>query len=51
MIRNSRQKPKGRRWNFEEKVLAVLYLNVAPNLITFSRHYCPFHLDDPCNLS
>jgi hypothetical protein len=23
IIRNSRHKPRGRRWNFEEKILAV----------------------------
>jgi hypothetical protein len=27
MFRNSRHKPKGRRWNFDEKVLALSLLN------------------------
>lgn len=28
--RNSRQKPKGRRWNFDYKLLALSLLNVSP---------------------
>jgi hypothetical protein len=30
VIRNSRQKPKGRRWNFEDKVLALALLKCSP---------------------
>jgi hypothetical protein len=30
IVRNSRQKPKGRRWNFEDKVLALSLLKRRP---------------------
>jgi len=30
IIRNSKQKPKGRRWNFEEKILALSLLKPSP---------------------
>jgi hypothetical protein len=36
-VQNSRQKPKGRRWNFEDKV--CLSLNVAQSPVSFSGHY------------
>jgi hypothetical protein len=29
-VRNSRQKPKGRRWTFEDKVLALALMNHSP---------------------
>jgi hypothetical protein len=51
VFRNSRQRPKGRRWNSDEKVLALSLLIIVPNLIPFSIHYFPSHPDDPCNLS
>ena len=30
IIRNSRHKPRGRRWNFEEKILALSLLKLSP---------------------
>jgi len=30
IIRNSRHKPRGRRWNFEEKILALSLLKRSP---------------------
>jgi hypothetical protein len=38
---NSRQRPRARRWNFEDKVLALCSLNVAQISISFSLHYSP----------
>jgi hypothetical protein len=51
IIRNSRHKPRGRRWNFEEKLWLCLYLSVAQNHIFFFSHYSLFHQDAPCNPS
>jgi hypothetical protein len=49
MVRNSRQRLKGRRWDFEDNVLALSLHNIAPNPISFSVHYSPSHPDDPCS--
>jgi hypothetical protein len=51
MFKNSGEKLKDRRWNFEDKVLLCLSLNIATNPISFSTHYSLSHPDDPCNLS
>ena len=50
IIRNSRHKPRGKRWNFEEKICLCLYLSIAQNPIFF-RRYSLFHQDAPCNPS
>ena len=46
IIRNGRHKPRGRRWNFEEKIWLCLYLSLAQNHILLF-----FHQDAPCNPS
>jgi hypothetical protein len=38
-FRNSRRRPKRRRWNFDEKCWLCLSLNVVQNPISFSVHY------------
>jgi hypothetical protein len=45
VFRISRQRPQGRRWNFDDKVLA---LPLLPNPISCSEHYSPSQPDDPC---
>jgi hypothetical protein len=51
VITNNKHKPKGRRWNFKDKILLSLSLSVAQNPVSFSRHYSLFHQDKPCKLS
>jgi hypothetical protein len=48
VIRKSRQKPKGKRWNFEDKVLAVALMKRPKSYILLQTHF-PFHLDEPCS--
>ena len=49
IIRNSRHKPRGRRWNFEDKTLALSLLKRSP--ILFFRCCSLLHQDEPCNPS
>ena len=49
IFRNSKRKPKGRRWDFEEKCWLCPFLNAVQNS-TPTCDYCSlFHLDAPCN--
>jgi hypothetical protein len=49
IFQNSRQRPRGRRWNFEDKMLALSSWNVVRNPISFSVRFSPSHPDDPCS--
>ena len=51
IFKNSRHKPRARRWNFEEKFWLCPYISVAQNPIFFYRLYSLFHQDAPCNPS
>jgi len=42
IFRNSKRKPKGRRWNFEEKMLALSLLKRSPKSYSFLRLLLPF---------
>ena len=44
IIRNSRYKPRGRRWNFEEKILALSLLKRSPKSYTLLQALFPFPL-------
>jgi len=50
-IMNRRHKPKGRRWNFEGKILALSLLKHSPSPMFFFRSYSLFHQDAPFNPS
>jgi hypothetical protein len=50
IIRNSRQKPKCRRWNLEDKVLALFLLKHSPKSYILFQALLPSHLDKPCNV-
>jgi len=51
IIRISRHKPNGRRWNFEETFWLCLYLCVTQNPISFFRRSSLFYQDATCNPS
>ena len=41
IVRNSKHEPKGRRWSYKEKVLAVSILKCSPRSYTFLRSLFP----------
>jgi hypothetical protein len=45
VIRNSRQKPKDRRWNFEDRVLALALMKCSKSYILLQTLF-PFHQDE-----
>jgi hypothetical protein len=49
VIRNSRHKLKGKRWNFEDKILALSLLMHSPKSYTLLQTL--FHQDKTCNPS
>ena len=49
IFRHRRSKPKGMRWNFENKMLSMSLLKSSPKSNSFLRNQPPFHLDAPCN--
>jgi hypothetical protein len=51
IVRNSRHKLKGRRWNIENKNWLCLHLSAAQNPIFFFRRYSLFHQDATFNPS
>jgi len=42
IFRNNKRKPKGRRWNFEDKMLALSLLKCSPKSYSFLRLLLPF---------